>query len=113
MLEVALLEGDSLESCYLSWGRFAGCLRRETELPTDDGVEGLLRSAADVPVPRPSLGAWRKVFGVSSEALEQTMRRQSPFGHLKGWRLAHFIVKAEDDLRMEALAMQVKRGGGQ
>lgn len=35
------------------------------------------------------------------------VRQQSPFGHLKGWRLAHFIVKAGDDFRMESLAMQV------
>ncbi len=35
------------------------------------------------------------------------MKHQSPFGHLKGWTLAHFIVKAGDDFRMEALAMQV------
>lgn len=44
-----------------------------------------------------------------SDTLEQMVRQQSPFGHLKGWKLAHFIVKAGDDLRMEALAMQVRQ----
>ena len=45
-------------------------------------------------------------------ALENMVRHQSPFGHLKGWKLAHFIVKAGDDFRMEALAMQVLVGWG-
>ncbi|CAM9872439.1 unnamed protein product [Laminaria digitata] len=49
-----------------------------------------------------------QVFGTTSVALERMVRHQSPFGHLKGWQLAHFIVKAGDDFRMEALAMQVK-----
>ncbi|CAM9430624.1 unnamed protein product, partial [Hapterophycus canaliculatus] len=48
-----------------------------------------------------------QVFGTSSADLERMVRHQSPFGHLKGWKLAHFIVKAGDDFRMEALAMQV------
>lgn len=48
-----------------------------------------------------------QVFGTTSVALERMVRHQSPFGHLKGWQLAHFIVKAGDDFRMEALAMQV------
>lgn len=48
-----------------------------------------------------------KVFGTTSANLEDMVRHQSPFGHLKGWKLAHFIVKAGDDFRMEALAMQV------
>lgn len=52
-----------------------------------------------------------KVFGTTSAALENMVRHQSPFGHLKGWKLAHFIVKAGDDFRMEALAMQVQCWG--
>ncbi|CAM9270827.1 unnamed protein product [Ascophyllum nodosum] len=50
-----------------------------------------------------------QVFGTPSVELEHMVRRQSPFGHLKGWKLAHFIVKAGEDFRMEALAMQVIR----
>jgi phosphatidylinositol kinase/protein kinase (PI-3 family) len=33
----------------------------------------------------------------------------SPYGHLKGWKLATFIVKAGDDVRQEHMAMQVLR----
>ncbi|CAM9548682.1 unnamed protein product [Ectocarpus fasciculatus] len=50
-----------------------------------------------------------QVFGTTSATLERMVRHQSPFGHLKGWKLAHFIVKSGDDFRMEALAMQVIR----
>lgn len=49
------------------------------------------------------------MFGTNRDSLETVVRQHSPFGHLKGWKLAHFIVKAGDDCRMEALAMQVTR----
>jgi len=35
------------------------------------------------------------------------VRRTSPFGHVKGWRLASFILKAGEDIRREALVMQL------
>jgi len=34
------------------------------------------------------------------------LRACSPYGHLTGWRLASFMVKAGDDLRRESVAMQ-------
>jgi phosphatidylinositol 4-kinase A len=37
----------------------------------------------------------------------QEIRKTSPFGHVKGWRLASFIMKAGEDIRREALVMQV------
>lgn len=38
---------------------------------------------------------------------ERQVRAASPFGKLAGWRLISFIVKADDDLRQEQLAMQL------
>lgn len=35
------------------------------------------------------------------------IRDTSPFGHVKGWRLASFIMKAGEDIRKEALVMQI------
>jgi phosphatidylinositol 4-kinase len=35
------------------------------------------------------------------------IREQSPFRHVSGWRLASFIVKAGEDIRREALVMQI------
>ena len=35
------------------------------------------------------------------------IRVSSPYGHLKGWRLASFIMKAGEDIRREALVMQI------
>ena len=37
----------------------------------------------------------------------ESCRRNSAFGHLDGWRLKSFIVKAGDDLRKEMLAIQL------
>ncbi|KAG5192695.1 pi 4-kinase [Tribonema minus] len=47
------------------------------------------------------------VFANVDEARTRMLRLNSPFGHLKGWKLSTFIVKAGDDVRQEALAMQV------
>lgn len=47
------------------------------------------------------------VFERNEEKQTQQVRAMSPFGHLKGWQLNKFIVKAGDDIRQEALAMQV------
>jgi phosphatidylinositol 4-kinase len=35
------------------------------------------------------------------------VRKQSPFGHLKTWRLIKVIVKSNDDVRQEQFAMQL------
>ena len=37
---------------------------------------------------------------------ENLLRQTSPYAHLPGWRLASFLVKADDELRREILAMQ-------
>jgi phosphatidylinositol kinase/protein kinase (PI-3 family) len=41
------------------------------------------------------------------ETRTRIFRKMSPYGHLKGWKLATFIVKAGDDVRQEHMAMQV------
>jgi phosphatidylinositol kinase/protein kinase (PI-3 family) len=41
-----------------------------------------------------------------AETCEQ-IRKTSPYGNVKGWRLASFIMKAGEDIRREALVMQV------
>lgn len=38
---------------------------------------------------------------------EQRIKSESPFGHLKSWRLLRVVVKANDDVRQEQFAMQL------
>eukprot|EP01138_Halocafeteria_seosinensis_P013399 gb/GECG01013685.1/.p1 GENE.gb/GECG01013685.1/~~gb/GECG01013685.1/.p1 ORF type:complete len:1276 (+),score=172.66 gb/GECG01013685.1/:1-3828(+) len=40
---------------------------------------------------------------------EAGVRRESPYGHLKGWRLMPMIVKSNDDLRQEQFVCQLLR----
>jgi phosphatidylinositol kinase/protein kinase (PI-3 family) len=47
------------------------------------------------------------VFGKEWTEKCQEIRDASPFGHLKGWRLASFIMKAGEDIRRESLVMQI------
>eukprot|EP00594_Rhizosolenia_setigera_P008292 CAMPEP_0178955834 /NCGR_PEP_ID=MMETSP0789-20121207/9848_1 /TAXON_ID=3005 /ORGANISM="Rhizosolenia setigera, Strain CCMP 1694" /LENGTH=1081 /DNA_ID=CAMNT_0020637555 /DNA_START=194 /DNA_END=3442 /DNA_ORIENTATION=+ len=47
------------------------------------------------------------VFGPVWESKCEQIRRNSPYGNIKGWRLASFIMKAGEDIRREALVMQV------
>jgi phosphatidylinositol 4-kinase len=51
----------------------------------------------------------RKTFIQSQTWEEKTalIKSSSVFGHLEGWKLKSFIVKAGDDLRKEILAMQI------
>lgn len=48
-----------------------------------------------------------KVFGQAWEEKCEEIRQASPFGKTKGWRLASFIIKAGEDIRREALVMQI------
>lgn len=48
-----------------------------------------------------------KIFGEPWDDKCNQIRSASPFGHLKGWRLASFILKAGEDIRKEALVMQI------
>jgi phosphatidylinositol kinase/protein kinase (PI-3 family) len=48
-----------------------------------------------------------KVYGQPWESKCREIREASPFGNVNGWRLASFIMKAGEDIRREALVMQV------
>ena len=37
----------------------------------------------------------------------EEIRQASPYGKVEGWRLASFIMKAGEDIRREALVMQI------
>eukprot|EP00347_Sterkiella_histriomuscorum_P016779 403351884 len=47
------------------------------------------------------------VFLETSQEQDERVRRNSPFGHLKTWRLIKIIVKSNDDMRQEQFAMQL------
>jgi phosphatidylinositol kinase/protein kinase (PI-3 family) len=48
-----------------------------------------------------------KVFGQLWTEKCEEIRQTSPFGNVEGWRLASFIMKAGEDIRREALVMQI------
>lgn len=48
-----------------------------------------------------------RVFGQPWKEVCDEVRRTSPYGHVEGWRLASFILKAGEDIRREALVMQM------
>ncbi len=48
-----------------------------------------------------------RVFGRPWADECESIRQQSPYRNVKGWRLASFIIKAGEDIRKEALVMQV------
>lgn len=50
-----------------------------------------------------------KVFGKPWKTECEIIRQQSPYRDVKGWRLASFIMKAGEDIRKEALVMQVSK----
>jgi len=48
-----------------------------------------------------------RVYGSRWAETCEKIRESSPYGKVKGWRLASFIMKAGEDIRREALVMQV------
>ncbi|CAB9498886.1 Phosphatidylinositol 4-kinase beta [Seminavis robusta] len=48
-----------------------------------------------------------RVFGQPWKEVCDEVRKESPYGHVKGWQLASFILKAGEDIRQEALVMQM------
>ena len=80
-----------------------------TEGPPFDVVDSFLdpRGRADYEAARRG-ELLRRVYkyGVWEDA-EAAARAASPYGSNPGWRLASFLVKADDELRRENLAMQV------
>jgi len=60
------------------------------------------------PVLRPEFGSrlLLQIYSPCWRQREEQLRRTSPFAQLPGWRLASFLVKADDEFRREILAMQ-------
>ena len=48
-----------------------------------------------------------KIYGAKWSQRCEFIRQCSPYGRVKGWKLASFIMKAGEDIRREALVMQV------
>jgi len=48
-----------------------------------------------------------RVFGQALDEKCEEIRQASPYGKVEGWRLASFIMKAGEDIRREALVMQI------
>jgi phosphatidylinositol 4-kinase len=48
-----------------------------------------------------------RVFGRPWDEKCEEIRQASPYGMVEGWRLASFIMKAGEDIRREALVMQI------
>lgn len=48
-----------------------------------------------------------RVYGKPWKEICDEVRKISPYGHVNGWRLASFILKAGEDIRREALVMQM------
>eukprot|EP01130_Rhizamoeba_saxonica_P001277 TRINITY_DN11158_c0_g1_i1.p1 TRINITY_DN11158_c0_g1~~TRINITY_DN11158_c0_g1_i1.p1 ORF type:complete len:711 (+),score=171.76 TRINITY_DN11158_c0_g1_i1:13-2145(+) len=49
----------------------------------------------------------KTAFGETWEERKQTLKKESPLGHVDGWDVVSVIVKGGDDLRQEQLAMQL------
>ncbi|KAL3914992.1 MAG: hypothetical protein SGILL_005855 [Bacillariaceae sp.] len=48
-----------------------------------------------------------RIFGTPWVEKCEEIRQASPYGKVEGWRLASFIIKAGEDIRREALVMQI------
>jgi len=48
-----------------------------------------------------------RIFGQPLDEVCEEIRQASPYGNVDGWRLASFIMKAGEDIRREALVMQI------
>ena len=53
--------------------------------------------------------ARRKIWGEQFEMKQDRLRKESPYGSLKSWRLSQIVVKSGDDVRQEVLASQLVR----
>lgn len=45
------------------------------------------------------------IFLETYNEMEERIKKQSPFKHLKTWKIISFIVKSNDDVRQEQFAM--------
>ncbi|EDK31559.2 phosphatidylinositol 3-kinase (macronuclear) [Tetrahymena thermophila SB210] len=49
----------------------------------------------------------KNLFGEDSRDQEARIRKHSPFGHFKSWKLVHMIVKTGDNIKQEQFAVQL------
>ncbi|EGR29036.1 phosphatidylinositol 4-kinase, putative [Ichthyophthirius multifiliis] len=47
------------------------------------------------------------IFGEEQDEQEQRIRKNSPFGNFKTWKLVHIIIKTGDNLKQEQFAIQL------
>jgi phosphatidylinositol kinase/protein kinase (PI-3 family) len=90
-------------------------LKEERKLQLIEEEDNLLFSPATHPSPRRgSNDAFyderpkeNTIFPEISREQDERVRKNSPFGSLKTWRLLKIIVKSNDDVRQEQFAMQL------
>ncbi|EEC46898.1 predicted protein, partial [Phaeodactylum tricornutum CCAP 1055/1] len=61
----------------------------------------------DKPAVSLGLELLNSVFGKPWSEKCREIREASPYGEVQGWRLASFLMKAGEDIRREALVMQI------
>lgn len=74
--------------------------------------EGVMAEPQHIPGQRDPMVSTREalldqVFGQQWAEKCEEIRQASPYGKTEGWRLASFIMKAGEDIRREALVMQI------
>ena len=69
----------------------------------EDEEPRLTGASEDFYVSRPA----NTIFLETSKEQDERVKKNSPFGHLKTWRLIKIIVKSNDDVRQEQFAMQL------
>eukprot|EP00397_Hematodinium_sp_SG-2012_P003902 GEMP01003912.1.p1 GENE.GEMP01003912.1~~GEMP01003912.1.p1 ORF type:complete len:884 (+),score=159.99 GEMP01003912.1:257-2908(+) len=77
----------------------------ENEDPKEADENGCLRCLRDQEAVRARHRLWPELF----EDKLQRLRTESPYGHLRSWKVQAYIVKAGDDVRQELLASQLIR----
>ena len=80
-------------------------LHQQMQSPTFTQTEQL--PIGDRPLVTTREALLEKVYGLPWKQKCDQIRQTSAYGKVKGWRLASFIMKAGEDIRQEALVMQV------
>lgn len=84
-------------------------LHHHMQLQAEQATMAQQEATAQIERPAVSVGEelLDKVFGQPWNEVCKEIKQASPYGHVKGWRLASFIMKAGEDIRREALVMQI------
>ncbi|CDW87043.1 phosphatidylinositol kinase (pik-k) [Stylonychia lemnae] len=79
-------------------------LKKYEDLELGNAVEDVIRSMSR----RQTKADCKNILiEETSQEQEERIRKNSPFGHLKTWKLFRMIVKSNDDVRQEQFAMQL------